>query len=128
MPNLIVAAGISVPGSGGAGWKRSAPSALAAVLKASIAARASEPSVEDFRSVHGRMGLKLLLRLCAMQRGRGAHACEQAACQTVHLRKWLIPGRAGLTLRGFFAFCMQNSQFCAFRGGKRSGSENTRRR
>jgi hypothetical protein len=49
MPNLIVAAGMSVPDSGAAGWKRSAVSALAAVLRASIAANASELSVEDFR-------------------------------------------------------------------------------
>jgi hypothetical protein len=45
----------------------------------------------------------------------GASPCEQAACQTVLHRKPLIPGGAGLTLRVFFAFCMQNGQFCAFR-------------
>ena len=46
----------------------------------------------------------------------GACPCEQAACQTVLSRKPLIPGGAGLTLRVFFAFCMQNSHFLCVSG------------
>src|ERR1700722_4762577 len=85
MPNLIVAEGISAPGSGAAGWNRSAVSALAGALRASIAANGSELSVEIFRQVHRRMGLGSFCA-CAMRgAASGAFSAEQAACQTKQL-------------------------------------------
>src|ERR1700679_3293127 len=69
MPNLTVAAGMSVPGSGGAGWKRSDASAAIA-LQLRSADSASWPTV-SWREVQRRIGRSPVARFAA-QRGSAA--------------------------------------------------------
>ena len=113
-----------MPGSGGAGWKRSAVSAAAVALHATIAASAIRPIVERCRQVHGRM-VGLLLRFSrASGRLRRPPArgpatpgripglwprALQGVCQPHSNRKSLIVGGSDLADWPLnFAYKMQN--------------------
>src|ERR1700722_13348560 len=126
MPNLIVAAGMSVPGSGAAGWKRSAVSALAAALKASIAASASEPSVEDFRQVDRRM-VWLLLRLRGARRGLGGFPVRASCVPDRPPQKTADSRRRWIDVARIFCILYAKWSVLCVPGGNGNRSEYTRR-